>query len=147
MIEHEINFTILESVICQIELIKKEWLDKKIELIYLSPKINELLEKIEDVDVKKNLKSYVDNKILLDSNVENSNNVVVNTSMMFVTLLMSLLAQILAVFYWVNMDSFVIIILVLFNIGIDLMVFPILIKHRGKYAREKSFYEIVLKGL
>lgn len=140
----------------QLEEIKKKWLKKEIKLLDLPEKLEELASKFKMNPNYEHLKNYIDIKVLLDKNNENSYKLLATTIISLSTLIVSITSAILALItvqlllddIFMKQLYFIILLSVIFaNLVISIGTF---IKHawgKGKYAREKTFYEMFLKIL
>ncbi len=135
----------INDMIGRIEELKQNWLKKKISLIELGEKAEALVEELKRETDYSKVKGYVENIIILDKNVENSKAMISNTTLAFVAVMLTINSLFLA------KNEIEILSYIYFGVAFLFMVGIIVIfcftkkKHIGKYAREKSFYEILEK--
>lgn len=135
------------DMIERIEGLKKKWLQKKVSLIELGANVETLVDELKKETYYSKVKEYVENAIILDKNIENSESMISNTSMAFVTVMLTINALFLAkneieILLYIYLG-----VAFLFMVGIIVIFYSAMKKYLGKYAREKSFYEILKKHM
>lgn len=133
------------DLISKIDKLKQEWLQKKISLIELGEYVETLVNELKNEEDYCKVKGYVQNVIILDKNVENSNSWISNISLTFVTVMLTINSLILAQSEIKILSYICLGMALLFMIGIIVIFGFTMKKHMGNYAREKSFYEILYK--
>lgn len=135
----------INDMIGRIEELKQTWLKKKISLIELGEKAEALVEELKRETDYSKVKGYVENIIILDQNVENSKAMISNTTLAFVAVMLTINSLFLAKNEIEILSYIYFGVAFLFMVGIILVFCFTIKKHIGKYAREKSFYEILEK--
>lgn len=135
----------IEEMDEQINVLKERWLKKKISLFELTNKIEGLLFELRKQEDYHKLKKHIENIVILDQNIESSTSVIANTSMTFIPILFSINSV-----FWISKENNVVsivfmVIMILMSIGLSCIVIPVLKKHSGNYAREKGFYEVLIR--
>ena len=135
------------DMIERIEGLKKKWLQKKVSLIELGANVEKFVDELKKETYYSKVKEYVENAIILDKNIENSESMISNTSMAFVTVMLTINALFLAkneieILLYIYLG-----VAFLFMVGIIVIFYSAMKKYLGKYAREKSFYEILKKHM
>lgn len=137
----------MEQMVVEVDKIKDRWLKKEIQLIDLNKELKNVTGTFKQEQNYVYLKNYIENVILLDGNVESSTTAIANIMWVLVPILLSVNVSILAMTENKDMAIPFAIISLVMSVGLMIMAGSIFKKHMGKYAREKSFYEILLKIL
>ena len=135
------------DMIERIEGLKKKWLQKKVSLIELGANVETLVDELKKETYYSKVKEYVENAIILDKNIENSESMILNTSMAFVTVMLTINALFLAKNEIEILSYIYLRVAFLFMVGIIVIFCSAMKKYLGKYAREKGFYEILKKHM
>lgn len=139
------NTVTIEQMVAEIDKVKTKWLKKEIKLTNLTDELDHVICRFKQQQHYTGLVKYIENVVLLDGNVENSTSIIGNTCLSLVPILLSINASVLALNEDKAMAIVFALISIIFSIGLGFIAFSILKKHAGKYAREKSFYEILIK--
>lgn len=135
----------INDMIGRIEELKQNWLKKKISLIELGEKAGALVEELKRETDYNKVKEYVENIIILDKNVENSKAMISNTTLAFVAAMLTINSLFLAKNEIEILSYIYLGVAFLFMVGIIVIFYSTMKNYIGKYAREKSFYEILEK--
>ena len=135
----------INHMIGRIEELKQIWLKKKISLIELGEKAEMLVEELKRETDYSKVKGYVENIIILDQNAENSKAMISNTTLAFVAAMLTINSLFLAKNEIEILSYIYLGVAFLFMVGIIVIFYSTMKKYTGKYAREKSFYEILGK--
>ena len=135
----------INDMIRRIEELKQNWLKKKISLIELGEKAGALVEELKRETDYNKVKEYVENIIILDKNVENSKAMISNTTLAFVAAMLTINSLFLAKNEIEILSYIYLGVAFLFMVGIIVIFYSTMKNYIGKYAREKSFYEILEK--
>lgn len=135
----------INDLIEKIEDLKQKWLNKEVSLLEVGDASLVLVNKLKEEPDYYKVKKYIENKLLLDKNIVASETLITNTTLTFIPILITINSLFLKLnegVTWVyNILYMGIALLIL--IGAGILCYSIIKKHIGKYAREKSFYEIV----
>lgn len=130
----------------ELEDIKGKWLKKQISIDELTHELIKYNNMKTGLQSKKEVLCVIRNKLLLDANVEASHEKITNISLAFVPIMISYIAFFVSIFDQDKLSTSVYAgIVILLTIGLGCIVFPVMIKHNGKYCREKTFYQVVLE--
>jgi hypothetical protein len=125
----------------KIDNVKKKWLNKEIELIDLPGKLEHVISTFREDQNYVDFKNYIGNKIFLDENVEKSTEVITGIMSPFVSIIISIISLFISLYKFQPILIGYAVVVIIIYIGFSCIVFPILKKHMGKYARIKSFYQ------
>lgn len=136
----------IDDLIEKVNVLKQKWLNKEVSLFELGDDIRLLVENMKMKPDYWKIKMYIENKLVLDKNISESENLITNVSLTFISILIAtnslFLNQIEGTWTYMYM-----IVALLALIGIIILCCLVIKKHIGKYAREKSFYEIVRNAM
>ncbi|KAF5049248.1 hypothetical protein DSECCO2_441740 [anaerobic digester metagenome] len=135
----------IEQMVVEVNKVKEKWLEKKIQLIDLTKEIEDVIRDFKQEQNYVHLKNYIENVILLDKNVKSSATVIANVMWVLVPIFLSVNASVLTLTDNKHMAIWFAVISLVMSVGLVIVACSILRKNTGKYAREKSFYEILLK--
>ena len=129
----------------ELEEIKERWLKKEITLDELTHELISYNKSDKDLASKKEVLNLINNKLILDTNVEASHEKLINISLAFIPIMISYIAFFMSIF---EMDKLLTagysVAVLLLTTGLTIIIAPVFKKHSGKYCREKSFYQIAL---
>ncbi len=137
----------IEQMLVEIDKVKELWLSKGIKLVYLTGELEKVLKDFRQEKNYNLLKGYIETKILLDKNMENSNNILVNTGISLISILLAICSVSLNLSGRSGLAVAFSILSLFILIVAMILLSPVIKKYRGNYAKEKSFYEILLKVL
>lgn len=130
----------------ELEDIKEKWLKKEISIEQLTHELIKYNNMETDLQSKKEVICVIGNKLLLDANVETSHEKITNISLAFVPIMISYIAFFVSIFEQDKLSTSMYAgIVILLTIGLGCIVFPAMNKHKGKYCREKTFYQVVIE--
>lgn len=132
-----------EKILKKIEEKKLLWIKKKIKTDKLTKELESLFSTIEKDNEYENAKKIIEDIILLDKNVNES-------TLLSSNLIISMIVAVFAIYSlfsnFISQDINKIASLVIV-LAIVIMTSKTALKHAGKYPREKSFYQIVIKRM
>lgn len=136
-----------EQMIAEVDKIKERWLKKEILFINLTKELEDVTSTFKKASNYVRLKDYFENVILLDKNVESSETVILNVTLALIPLVLSVINSVVAFTGNRLLTIWSVISSIGLSAGFLVIAISRLKKHAGTYAREKSFYEILIKIL
>lgn len=136
-----------EQMIAEVDKIKERWLKKEILFINLTKELEDVISTFRKESNYVRLKGYFENVILLDKNVESSETVILNVTLALIPLVLSVINSVVAFTGNRLLTIWSVISSIGLSAGFLVIAISRLKKHAGVYAREKSFYEILIKIL
>jgi hypothetical protein len=137
----------IEQMIAEVDKIKERWLKKEILFINLTKELEDVTGTFKKASNYVRLKDYFENVILLDKNVESSETVILNVTLALIPLVLSVINSVVAFTGNRLLTIWSVISSIGLSAGFLVIAISRLKKHAGTYAREKSFYEILIKIL
>lgn len=137
----------VEQMLVEVDKVKERWLKKEIKPAYLISELEQVLESFQQEKNYHLLKEYIEVKLLLDKNEEDSNRDL--ASIGFLLISFATLLEVYSISFSERSGIAILfsILSVFLIIGSIVVHLPFGKKYIGHYKREKSFYEVLLKLL